>query len=154
MADLSSPSMNEIGLPAAISELLEDFVENQHNLKTEFIDNTDDLGLNVLENNVRAILFRNTRELLTNVIKHAQAKKVTVRIQKEENQVLLTVQDDGIGFDPAAASKRNGQNGGFGLFSINERMLDMAGAFEIVSAPGEGCKVILTVPALTADLKS
>jgi PAS domain S-box-containing protein len=154
MSDLSSPSMNEIGLPAAISELLGEFVEKQHNLKTEFIDNTDDLTLNELDNNVRAILFRNVREILTNVIKHARAKKVSVCIQKIENLVMLTIQDDGIGFNPDATSKSNGQNGGFGLFSIKERMFDLNGNFEMVSAPGDGCKVLLTVPIVTDDIKS
>jgi two-component system sensor histidine kinase DegS len=74
---------------------------------------------------------------------------VSVCIQKIENLVMLTIQDDGIGFDPDAKSNNNGQNGGFGLFSIKERMSDMNGTFEMVSAPGDGCKVLLTVPIVT-----
>ena len=153
MSDLSSPSMNEIGLSAAISELLEDLAKKRHNLETEFIDETTDLPRNMLDDTVRAILYRNVRELLTNIIKHARAQKVSVYIQKVDDLVLLSVRDDGIGFDPGAISRSNGQKSGFGLFSIKERMSDMNGTFEVVSAPGKGCKVLLTVPVAAVGLK-
>jgi PAS domain S-box-containing protein len=146
MSDLSSPSMIEIGLSAAISEWLEEQVAERYNLKTEFIDDIDDHRQNILEDNVRAILFRNVRELLTNVIKHARAKKVSVWLQEEVNLLKIMVKDDGIGFDPAAVNVKNGQDRGFGLFSIEERMSDMGGTFEIFSKPGQGCKAILMMP--------
>ncbi len=147
MSDLSSPSMIEIGLSAAISEWLEEQVAERHDLKTEFIDDISEHRQNILEDNVRAILFRNVRELLTNVIKHARAKKVSVWLQEEVNLLKIMVKDDGIGFDPAAVNVKNGQDRGFGLFSIEERMSDMGGTFEIFSEPGQGCKAILMVPA-------
>jgi PAS domain S-box-containing protein len=146
MSDLSSPLMMEIGLSAAISEWLDKQVAQQHNLKTEFIDDMDEHRQNILESDVRVILFRHVRELLINVIKHARAKKVSVRIQEEDNLMKIFVKDDGIGFDPDAANTKNGQDSGFGLFSIKERMSDMGGTFEIISEPGEGCKAILMVP--------
>jgi len=154
MADLSSPAMNEIGLAAAISELLEELVEKRHNLKTEFIGDIDDLQSNLLKDNVRAILFRNVRELFTNVIKHAKANKVSVHIQEEDNQVKITLKDDGIGFDPDTVTLKDEQDGGFGLFSIKERMFDMNGTFQIVSEPGKGCEAILMVPVRTPHLES
>ena len=152
MSDLSSPSMNEIGLSAAVSELLEELVGERHGLKTEFIDETAELPRKQLDGNVRTIMYRNVRELLANIVKHAWAHKVTVRMQVEGDNVILTVQDDGIGFDPAKTPIKNGQNGGFGLFSITERMADMAGTFEIVSAPDQGCTAILKVPIAPAPL--
>ena len=138
--------MIEIGLSAAISEWLDEQVAERYNLKTEFIDDIDDHRQNILEDNVRAILFRNVRELLTNVIKHARAKKVSVWLQEEVNLLKIMVKDDGIGFDPAAVNVKNGQDRGFGLFSIEERMSDMGGTFEIFSKPGQGCKAILMMP--------
>jgi PAS domain S-box-containing protein len=146
MSGLSSPLVMEIGLSAAISEWLEEQVAKQHNLKTEFIDDMDEHRQNILENDVRTILFRHVRELLTNVIKHARAKKVSVRLQEEDNLVKIIINDDGTGFDPDAANINNGQARGFGLFSIKERMSDMGGTFEIFSKPGEGCKAILMLP--------
>jgi len=146
MADLSSASMNEIGLSAAISELLEETVAKRHNIATEFSDDLDDNRRKLLEDKVRAILFRNIRELVTNVVKHSRAKKLAVRIEEIDNRLRITVADDGIGFNPENLIHKNGQEGGYGLFSIEERMSDLGGTFEIVSKPDTGSKAVLTVP--------
>ena len=147
--ELSSPSINEIGLAAAISEWLEDHIEKRHGLKTEFIDDIDDKHNKAMDENVRALLFRNVRELLTNVVKHARANTVRVHLTDDANGVTIVIEDDGVGFDPEAIKTRKGKTGGFGLFSIQERMADLGGAFEIVSEPGKGCKVIMTAPLKT-----
>ena len=146
MADLSSPSMNEIGLSAAISEFLKGTVAKRYGIETDFTDDFDGHRRAVLEDNMRAILFRNVRELITNVVKHPRAKKVSVRIQDAENRMKIIVKDDGIGFDPEAATPKNGQDSGYSLFSVEERMSDMGGTFEIVSEPYKGCEAILTIP--------
>ena len=138
--------MNEIGLGAAISELLEEQIEKRYRLETEFIDNIDDSHRKVLAENVRAILFRNVRELLINVIKHAGGKKVSVVLEHSADILIITVMDDGVGFDPKEVFRGVKQDVGFGLFSIQERMADLGGALEIVSEPGKGCKAIMSVP--------
>ena len=148
--DLSSPVMNELGLAAAIPEWLETQISNQYGLKTEFIDNSDDSDEKTLDENVRAILFRNVRELLTNVVKHAQADKVSVYLEQANNNVKIIVQDDGVGFDSREANAGVNRKGSFGLFSIQERMKDVGGSLKVVSEPGRGCKAILTMP-LTLD---
>ena len=58
----------------------------------------------------------------------------------------VSVQDDGVGFDPLATFQNGKQQGGFGLFSIQERMSDLGRALEIDSDPGKGCMAVLTVP--------
>jgi signal transduction histidine kinase len=138
--DLSSPSMNEIGISAAISEWLAEQIQKKHGLKTEFID---EYGRVPLDDDVRAMLFRSVRELLTNVVKHAQAKKVTVDIKTTDSSLNIMVQDDGVGLD---YEKESAKIGHFGLFSIRERMSDLGGSLEIVSEPGRGTKVTLSVP--------
>ena len=144
--ELSSPSMNEIGLAAAISEWLEDHIERHHHLQTEFIENIREERIKNLDENVRAFLFRNVRELLANVVKHARADNVSVRLTDEGDGVRIIVEDDGAGFDFSASGTRKGRDGGFGLFSIQERMSDLGGTFEIESEPGKGCRAVLTVP--------
>ena len=144
--ELSSPSMNEIGLSAAISEWLEEQIAKRQGLETEFVDNIRDERRKTLDENVRALIFRNVRELLTNVIKHARANKVRVHLTEEANRLQIVVEDDGIGFAHSVENIKQKQTGGFGLFSIQERMADLGGSFDIQSEPGKGCKVALTVP--------
>ena len=144
--ELSSPSMDEIGLGATISEWLEDHIRKRHGLKIEFNNTISDAYKKILSENMRAILFRNVRELLTNVIKHAQANQVTVSMEHADDVLKIVVQDDGIGFDYSSESQTVKPEGGFGLFSTQERMADMGGAFDIQSEPGKGCRVVLTVP--------
>ncbi len=150
--ELSSPSMNEIGLGAAISEWLEEQIEKRHGLKTEFSDTIEKKHRKALDESVRALLFRNVRELLTNVVKHARAKKVSVSLKEIANSVTVVIEDDGMGFDPEAVKTRNGKQGGFGLFSIHERMSNLGGTFDIQSAPGKGCRVVLTMPVETGNI--
>ena len=146
MLELSSPLMNEIGLSAAISEWLRTQVGNRHNLKTEFINNISDSRRKTLDFDVRAILFRNVRELLVNVIKHARAKKISVRMEEKNSSLKIVVEDDGIGFEPGTLIQGGNKISGFGLFSVEELMADQGGNLKIVSGPGKGCIATLSIP--------
>lgn len=143
MFDLSSPTLHELGLAAAIAEWLEEELQQRHGLRTEF----QNVGLTQpLDSDLRALLFRNVRELLTNVVKHAKAQSVQVTLQQSGTTVKLIVQDDGVGFDPNQVSSGERTPTGFGLFSIQERMADMGGSMEVISARDQGCTVTLTLP--------
>jgi len=151
MLELSPPAMDEIGLSSAISEWLELQIGNRHSLKTEFIDNVTENRRKALDPNVRDILFRNVRELLVNVVKHARANKVSVRLEDRNTRIRIIVEDDGIGFDPRAVTQVDIKKGGFGLFGIQELMADLGGDLKIVSAPGKGCTAILSAPIGDSD---
>jgi signal transduction histidine kinase len=138
--------MNELGLGAAISEWLEEHIGKKSPLQTEFIDTIDDRHRITLDENVRAVLFRNVRELITNVVKHAGATKVVVRLMEEADKIKIIVEDDGAGFDTQAVIETREVKSGFGLFSVKERMVDFGGSFDIQSEPGKGCKAVLMVP--------
>jgi len=141
--DLSARSMDEIGLGAAIEEWLKERIQGVYGLETELKDHCGEVPL---QEDQRAILFRNVRELLLNVTKHAQANKVVVSLDCADEQLQVTVKDDGIGFDTDTGAQQESDSRGFGLFSIKERMADLGGSLDIMSSPGEGCKAILTVP--------
>jgi PAS domain S-box-containing protein len=141
--DLSSPLLNELGLETAVSAWLRDQIGAPYNLKTEFID---DGQKKPLIEDVRAILFRNIRELLANIVRHAQASEILVSLLREDADIKIIIEDDGIGFDASAATKQMHPQGGFGLFSIQERMADLGGLLEIESQPGHGAKIILMAP--------
>ncbi|NQT68042.1 MAG: transporter substrate-binding domain-containing protein [Desulfobacteraceae bacterium] len=146
MFDLSSPTMHELGLRPAISEWLEEQIEKRCGIKTKFFDDIGDRHKIALDENVRAILFRNVRELLTNVVKHAQANQVSVSMEHVDDVLRIIVQDDGVGFDDSSEPQTVKPEGGFGLFSIKERMADMGGTLEIEFQPGKGCTAVLSVP--------
>jgi PAS domain S-box-containing protein len=151
MLELSSPVMHARGLSSAISEWLGSQIAERHNLKTEFIDNIPDNRRKPLDPNLQTILFRNVRELLVNVVKHARANKVSVRIENRNASIRIIVQDDGIGFEPRAVTQAGRKTGGFGLFSIEELMADLGGNLKIVSEPGKGCTAILSAPIGDSD---
>jgi PAS domain S-box-containing protein len=141
--ELSSPLLYELGLSAAISHWLSEQISRKHGLETEFIDHSPN---RLQDKEMSMILFRNIRELLINVVKHAHAKKVIVSFENCADNLIITVQDDGIGFIFDPGNKTLQPEVGFGLFSIQERMDDVGGSLKIESGTGQGCKAILTAP--------
>ena len=86
-------------------------------------------------------LFRVAEEALNNAMKHAAASTLAVAVRSDNQQVVLEVRDDGRGFDPARAA----QSAGLGLVSMRERVDNLNGVFEVVSGPGEGTVVRVTL---------
>jgi signal transduction histidine kinase len=86
-------------------------------------------------------LFAITREALSNVVKHAGATRVAIRVEVVAGRVLIEVSDDGRGFDPSA-----GHPGHFGLESMRSRAAEVGGALTITSAPGKGTVVRVEAP--------
>lgn len=85
-------------------------------------------------------LYRIVQEQLNNIIKHAQANHVVVRLRHDEANIYLTVQDDGIGFDPSRKSK------GVGLTNMETRAFLHGGSLTINAAPGGGCILQVAIP--------
>jgi signal transduction histidine kinase len=141
--ELSSPSLNELGLAAAISEWMDENVVNKHGIEAELFDHAQELPL---DSDLQAILFRNVRELLSNAIKHARAKTISVWLESRAENLEITIQDDGVGFDYGKCRRSGDDCGGFGLFSVRERMSDLGGKLTIASQPGAGCKAVLFLP--------
>lgn len=90
----------------------------------------------------RVLLFRIVRELLTNVMKHAQANQVLITLQNTGEHIHLKVTDDGIGFNKSTLSMFSG----FGLFNIQERLGDLGGYLDLESTPGKGTSATIVVP--------
>lgn len=88
----------------------------------------------------RKHLFRIAQEALANVIRHAQARRATVRLAADAHVVHLTVRDDGVGFDPSHA--------GMGIQGMRERALAIGGTLAVHSAPGQGTTVEVRIPRL------
>ncbi len=92
----------------------------------------------------RTLLFSAIRHMVLNAAKHAQVKTARVAIVQQNGTLRVTVQDDGIGFDPASLRARSA--GGLGLVSVRQTVDYLGGTLEIASAPGQGTRATLTVP--------
>jgi len=141
--DLSYPILYELGFEAAVSEWLTDQIQEKHQIEIEF---EDDRRQKPLDDDIRVLLFRNVRELLINVIKHADANKVRVSICKEKEYINIRVEDDGVGFDPVEVTSMAAKRAEFGLFSIRERLEQLGGQIEINSGLGRGSKITMRAP--------
>ena len=98
---------------------------------------------NRLENSLELSIFRNIQELITNIIKHAQAKTATIHLINHGDSLNIMVEDDGLGFNPQHISARSQ---GMGISSIDKRVNHLDGSLTIESAPGEGATVIIDIP--------
>ena len=90
--------------------------------------------------------FRLAQEAVTNVIRHAQARKITVELYREGNELHLMVRDDGLGFDLAAVRRSGGARASLGLLGMEERVSLVAGRLEFRSAPQRGTEVHAWIP--------
>ena len=142
--ELSPPVLYELGLGAAIEWLLEQ-VEARHGIETALVGGDTPISL---EGDFLGFVFRSVQELIVNVVKHARAGKIEVRLRRDADRMYIDIADDGIGFEPA---QRRG--GGFGLFSIRERLQHLGGGLGIESRPGHGtrCRIWVSVPTGTHD---
>lgn len=142
VSELSPPVLHELGLVAAVEWLAEQ-IEQQHNLKCIFKENSH--SRLDLHNDYRIILFRAVRELLTNVVKHAQASYAKIDVGKDDQFIRVTVEDDGIGFNAKKINTHVAREG-YGLFNIRERLEHLGGYMKVESNKDHGARIILTLP--------
>ena len=133
--DLSPPTLYLCGLEAAGEKLLEQELRNKQGIQVDF-DVRD--GYLPLTDEVRILLYQSIRELVINIVKHAQASRVTVSIRPQNGNIQIVIRDNGIGFDPQQVEQTVSSSGGFGLFNIAERLRSIGGAFDVESRPGHG----------------
>lgn len=144
--EISPPVLYELGLRQAVMWLAETF-GRQFAMCVEV---QGDEELLELAEGVRVMLFRSIQELLTNIIKYAQATRTVILLENADDELRVVVEDDGVGFDAASRSAYPSAAGGFGLFSIRERIGHLGGRVTVESSPGKGTRVELWVPSVDA----
>jgi PAS domain S-box-containing protein len=105
-----------------------------------------------LSEQVRIVLFRIYQEALNNIVRHAQATQVWVQLALEEEQTVLEVRDNGVGFELPGRWIRLARQGHLGLVGALERAGEVGGALEITSALGQGTKLRVVVPLADESL--
>lgn len=141
--DLSPPILYELGLIPAIGWKLNE-IENNNNIKTTIQSELSSLEIN---SNTRILLYRVVSELLVNVTKHAEASLVKVKVYSDKENYCISVIDNGRGFNGYSEAKSQNK-GGYGLFSIRERLDSLQGHLDIKSEMKKGAKVTVSIPIL------
>ncbi len=138
MTELNPPVLSEFGLVAAL-EWLCNQTEKKHGIPVHF---ASEAKLKLLPRDIQVLLFESVRELLSNVVKHAKAKRARVSVAGDDDTLQIEVEDDGIGFDWTRVDLNN-EFSGFGLFSIRERLKNIGWNFQLTSTVGAGTRVIM-----------
>jgi PAS domain S-box-containing protein len=139
-ADLRPAVLDELGLHAALEWLTESFAQ-RHGLPCELV--MPEAVTACLDSDCSTAIFRIVQESLTNASRHGQPSHVRVALDLRDGHCHVSIADDGKGMDTARAG--HGQR--LGLMGMRERALMLGGAFEIESAPGQGTRVLVRIPA-------
>lgn len=126
-------SFNEL-----VENLLNDFSFTEEVTISLLID--DEINYQSLQKDLQLNLFRILQEQLRNIYKYAQAKTLSITMEMKNNQLILIITDDGIGFDVTTVRK------GIGLANIQRRVEMFAGSYRIETAPGKGCQLEIIIP--------
>jgi signal transduction histidine kinase len=135
--ELRPAVLDDYGLVPALERLIDAFGE-QSNVRVDF---HSALGETRLPSEVETALYRVVQESLTNIVKHANATRISVTLARRETGVAAVIEDDGAGFEP-----RTVREGGVGLLGMRERLALIDGRLEIESRPGAGTTIVAEVP--------
>jgi signal transduction histidine kinase len=142
--DLHPPMLKEAGLP----EVLRGYCDGFGHLRGTPVSCDADESLAELSPGTALALYRIAQEALGNAAKHGAPTRVDVRLVRIGGDVVLTVADDGRGFEPG-----RGEGGGLGLVNMRERARQLGGTFELDSRPGRGTTVRVAVPFRIREAK-
>jgi signal transduction histidine kinase len=137
--DLVPPGLEELGLGQAIHSRMKALAAESG------MDMTIDGELPRLDDWVEQALYGMTTEALTNAVRHSRANSVRTQLRATKGRAVVTIEDDGQGFDPAAAERRR-QGGGLGLLGIARQTRWLGGAASVRSSIGSGTVVRISIP--------
>ncbi len=140
--DLRPSLLDDFGLVAALRWYVNRQAERA-GFSAEF---TADLPETRIPQHIETACFRVAQEALTNVVRHAQAKRVTVELWQQGTELQLVIRDDGLGFDVHAAQERASRGASLGLLGMQERVRLAGGQIEIDSALTQGTEIRARFP--------
>jgi PAS domain S-box-containing protein len=140
--ELRPTALDDLGLRAALANYIEDW-SRRAQIHAEL--HTAGLSTERLASEIETTLYRIAQEALNNIAKHAHARQVEIILERRTDQVLLIVEDDGVGFEPVGMDR---QRRGFGLLGMQERAALVGATVQIESAPGEGTTIFVRTPTM------
>lgn len=139
---LSPPVLEDEDLADALHWLAEQMEElHELSVTVEVTDNP-----RAPSEEMRVLLFQAVRELLFNVVKHANVNEARVQVSRQAKQLVIVVEDQGRGFDVTTLPESDEPHTGFGLKRARERLELFDGSLKLTSTPGEGTRAVVTVP--------
>jgi signal transduction histidine kinase len=142
--DLRPPLLDDLGLVTALRWYVDVYTQRtgvRADVLVELPDRDERFS-----RDLETACFRISQEALTNVVRHAQAKRVLVQLTRDRSDLLLAVKDDGVGFDLQALQKRAPRSATLGLLGMQERAHAVGGTIEIESALSKGTEVRFRFP--------
>ncbi len=134
---LVPPTLGDLGLIESIQELC-DSLKRVHTFKIEFLYRH--FNEQILPDNLKLMLFRITQEQINNIIRHAEANRIQIWLQSDAEHIILTIIDNGKGFNSSTTKKGQGFN------NITNRAALFNGKVEVETKPGNGCKLTVIIP--------
>jgi two-component system CheB/CheR fusion protein len=148
--ELRPTALDNLGLRVALGNYVEEWSKN-FGIESEY--HTTRIRRTRMVPEIEINLYRVAQEALNNVAKHAKAKKVDVLLEVGKVDIVLVVEDDGIGFDTSATARRTKSGAGLGLIGMRERAALLGGTLELESTRLKGTTVIARVPARMVEEK-
>jgi two-component system sensor histidine kinase UhpB len=130
-------AIDDLGLELALKELVAYWKLRQKRL---LVSQSIPESLGQIDEDVSITIYRMVQECLTNISKHAHAKRIVVMVKDESKFVVISVEDDGVGFNTEVARQ------GYGLLGMKERVQGLGGVMEVVSVAGRGTKINAKIP--------
>jgi PAS domain S-box-containing protein len=143
--ELRPTALDDLGLRAALANYVQDW-STRVSIRAGL--HTSGLLDERLASDAETTLYRIAQEALNNVAKHARAQNVDVILERRQDHVLLIVEDDGVGFDPARTARASH---GFGLLGMQERAALVGATLEIESTAGKGTTILVRMAATSAS---
>lgn len=141
-AELSPPILLQGDLNLAC-EWLAGWMHRKYGLQVRFVAGKK---IKPIAEEIKLLIFQTLRELLFNVVKHADVDEAVFRLKEKEGWIEAVVEDRGRGFDPGEIRAGGRRSEGMGLFGIRERLTYFGGRLEIESSPGKGSRFRLVLP--------
>ena len=146
--ELRPAGLDDIGLPGTLSKFLREWSDH-YGIAADL--HVSGLDHHRLDQDVETSLYRIAQEALNNIFKHARAARADVLLERRDTQVVLIIEDDGVGFDPGGAAAPENDRG-LGVLGMRERAALAGGTLDIESQPGQGTTIFVRVPlAGTSD---
>jgi len=140
--DLHPHQLDHLGLKRALEVMIEQIAQASRMQFDSKFEPVDDL----FSGDAAMNLYRIVQESLNNILKHSQASHVHLCLERDIHEVQLRIDDDGVGFDPEPGVEKKG----LGLQNMTERVRMLGGKIKLVSSPGAGTRIEVTIPVAEA----